>query len=79
MKVTILGALVRRAMEQHRFLTSTEVNPTTAMITRSDNNAATTLWASLGPGRLQRFLNLAEMTGTELGPGGNWGSPHMTR
>ena len=77
-KVTILGALLRRAMEQHRYLTSTEVNLTTAMITRSDNHAASTLWARLGPGGLQHFLNLAGMTATALGPGGNWGLTQVT-
>lgn len=77
-KVTILGALLRRAMEQHRSLTSSEVSLTTAMITRSDNNAATTLWARLGRGSLQHFLNLAKMTETVLGPDGYWGLTQIT-
>ncbi len=72
-KVTILGALLRTAMEQHKYLTSTQVSLTTAMITRSDNNTASTLWARLGRGSLQHFLNLAKMTQTRLGPGGYWG------
>ncbi len=77
-KVTILGALLRRAMEQHRSLTSTEVSLTTAMITRSDNNAASALWARLGRGNLQHFLNLAKMTETVLGPDGYWGLTQIT-
>ena len=37
-KVTILGALLRKAQEQRRFLTSSENALAWAMITRSDNN-----------------------------------------
>jgi beta-lactamase class A len=77
-KVTILGALLRRAMEQHRSLTSAEVSLTTVMITRSDNNAASTLWARLGRGSLLHFLNLAKMTETVLGPDGYWGLTQIT-
>ncbi len=77
-KVTILGALLRTAMEQHKYLTSTQVSLTTAMITRSDNNAASTLWARLGRGNLQHFLTLAKMTQTRLGPGGYWGLTQIT-
>ena len=77
-KVTILGTLLRTAMEQHRFLTGTEVNLATAMITRSDNSAASTLWARLGLRRLQHFLNLAKMSQTRLGAGGFWGLTQIT-
>jgi hypothetical protein len=77
-KVTILGALLRKALEQHRYLTSSEVTLTTAMITRSDNNAASALWAEVGRSSLQHFLNLARMTQTVLGPGGYWGLTQIT-
>jgi hypothetical protein len=77
-KVTILGALLRKALEQHRYLTSAEVSLTTAMITRSDNNAASALWARVGRSSLQHFLNLARMTETVLGPGGYWGLTQIT-
>jgi beta-lactamase class A len=77
-KVTILGALLRKAWEQHRYLTSAEVSLTTAMITRSDNNAASALWAEVGRSSLQHFLNLARMTETVLGPGGYWGLTQIT-
>lgn len=77
-KVTILGALLRKALEQHRYLTSAEVSLTTAMITRSDNNAASALWAQVGRSSLQHFLNLARMTQTVLGPGGYWGLTQIT-
>src|SRR5579859_1801292 len=39
-KVTILGALLRKALDQHRYLSGTETARATAMITRSDNAAA---------------------------------------
>ena len=58
-KVTILGALLRKALDQHRYLTGTEAARARAMITRSDNNAASALWAELGRSYLQHFLNLA--------------------
>jgi len=77
-KVTILGALLRKALDQHRFLTSTEAALASAMITRSDNNAASALWAELGRSYLRHFLNLAGMRQTVLGPGGFWGLTQIT-
>ena len=77
-KVTILGALLRKAQEQHRFLTATEAARARAMITRSDNNAASALWAELGRRYLQHFLNVARMAHTALGPGGFWGLTQIT-
>lgn len=77
-KVTVLGTLLRRAMEQKRSLTSKERTLARAMITRSDNDATSTLWRSLGRTRLQQFLALADMTQTELGPGGYWGLTQIT-
>ncbi len=77
-KVTILGALLRKAMDQHRYLTGTEAARARAMITRSDNAAASALWAELGRNYLQHFLNLAGMRQTYLGPGGYWGLTQIT-
>ena len=77
-KATILGALLRKAQEQHRFLTGRETSLAWAMITRSDNNAASALWAGVGRFYLQHFLNLAGMTHTILGPGGVWGLTLIT-
>jgi hypothetical protein len=65
-------------MDQGRFLTAREVSLARAMITRSDNNAASALWADVGRGWLQRFLNLARMSQTILGPGGFWGLTQIT-
>jgi beta-lactamase class A len=77
-KVTILGAVLRKALDQNRFLTSSETTLLRAMITKSDNNAASTLWARLGRSYLQHFLNLAGMRQTVLGPGGYWGLTQIT-
>jgi len=77
-KVTILGALLRKAEDQHRPLTSAEAVLARAMITRSDNDAASALWAQLGRRHLQRFLNLAGMAQTVLGPDGYWGLTQIT-
>jgi beta-lactamase class A len=77
-KVTILGALLRKAEDQHRHLTRTEAARAAAMITRSDNDAASALWAELGRRYLQHFLNLAAMKQTSLGPGGYWGLTQIT-
>jgi beta-lactamase class A len=77
-KVTILGALLRKALDQHRYLTGTEAAEARAMITRSDNNAASALWAELGRTYLRHFLNLAGMTHTVLGPDGYWGLTQIT-
>jgi len=77
-KVTILGALLRKAQDQRRDLTGTEAALARAMITRSDNDAASALWAELGRSYLQHFLNLARMTQTSLGPDGYWGLTQIT-
>ncbi|MGH3185190.1 MAG: serine hydrolase [Streptosporangiaceae bacterium] len=77
-KVTILGALLRRAQDQHRRLTRAEKALAWEMITRSDNDDASALWAEVGRGSLQHFLNLARMTHTVLGPGGLWGLTQIT-
>jgi beta-lactamase class A len=77
-KVTILGATLRKALDQHRYLTSNETALLRAMITTSSNSAASTLWARLGRSYLQHFLNLAGMRQTVLGPGGYWGLTQVT-
>lgn len=77
-KVTVLGALLRQAKEAGRALTPREVALTTAMITRSDNDATTALWKQLGPTRIKHFLALAGMTRTTPGAGGYWGLTQIT-
>ena len=77
-KVTILGALLRKALDKHRYLTDTEAARAREMITRSDNGAASALWAELGHAYIQHFLTLAGMKQTVLGPGGYWGLTQIT-
>ena len=77
-KVTILAALLRRALVQHRYLTDTEAAEATAMITRSDNDAASELWDELGRGYIRHFLHLAGMRQTVLGLDGYWGLTQIT-
>ena len=77
-KVTILGALLRKAQAEHRSLTRSERALAWAMITRSDNDAASALWADTGRAWLRRFLERAGMTDTFLGPGGAWGLTRIT-
>jgi len=77
-KVIILGALLRKVQAEHRPLTRSERALAWAMITRSDNGAASALWARTGRAWLQHFLNLAGMTDTVLGPGAAWGLTRIT-
>jgi hypothetical protein len=77
-KVTILGTLLRDAQAAHRSLTARERALAWAMITRSDNGAASALWDEDGRSRLQRFLDAAGMIHTVLGPGGAWGLTRIT-
>lgn len=77
-KATILAALLRWHQETGRALSAKEKSLATAMITRSDNDAASALWAEVGRARLRHFLSLARMTETELGPGGYWGLTQIT-
>jgi Beta-lactamase enzyme family len=74
-KVTILSALLRK---EHGNLTAAQKQLATLMITVSDNNAASALWAETGPTSLQDFLNLAGMQETQLGPDGYWGLTQIT-
>jgi beta-lactamase class A len=77
-KVTILAALLRKAEDQHRQLTATEAALARLMITQSDNDAASALWAELGRSYLQHFLDVAGMRHTWLGPGDDWGLTQIT-
>jgi beta-lactamase class A len=77
-KVTILAALLRKAEDQHRHLTATEAAQAKLMITESDDDAASDLWAELGRSYLQHFLDVAGMRHTWLGPGDDWGLTQIT-
>ncbi|MGI5347443.1 serine hydrolase [Streptomyces sp. CA-250714] len=77
-KATLLGALLRQAQEDHRKLTPREKKLATAMITKSDNDATSTLWREVGRGNVQHFLDLAGMKRTEPGRKGYWGLTRIT-
>ncbi|WP_443068211.1 class A beta-lactamase-related serine hydrolase [Streptomyces sp. NBC_01280] len=77
-KVAILGALLRQAAEEHRLLTSREVDLTTDMITKSDNAATNVLWHQIGHTGIQHFLDLAGMRDTVPGRKGTWGLTQIT-
>ncbi len=77
-KATILAALLRKAHAEHRALTARERRLAWRMITESDNAAATALWYDVGRYRLGRFLRLAGMRQTGLGPSGYWGLTQIT-
>ncbi|MFF6871206.1 serine hydrolase [Streptomyces sp. NPDC012450] len=72
-KVTVLAALLWDAKKTNRYLTSRESTLATAMITKSDNAATTSLWNQLGVTKVKGFLTAAGMTRTVPGSGGYWG------
>jgi len=77
-KAIILAALLRWHQETATSLSEWETGEATLMITQSDNDAATNLWNWVGMSRMQRFLGLAAMDETELGPGRYWGLTQVT-
>ncbi|QMU73769.1 serine hydrolase [Streptacidiphilus sp. P02-A3a] len=77
-KATVMAAVLRRAQEQRRELTAWEASQLRAMITYSDNDAATALWGDLGRARFAAFLELAGMTDTVPGYADYWGLTQIT-
>ncbi|WP_377272336.1 serine hydrolase [Peterkaempfera sp. SMS 1(5)a] len=77
-KAMVMLAVLHRAQEAGRHVTVREDHLVTAMITKSDNDATTVLWHSLGPSRVQRFMELAGLTHTALNDGGSWGLTQIT-
>ncbi|WP_274558816.1 serine hydrolase [Streptomyces spiramyceticus] len=77
-KVTVLAVLLWDAKKTNRYLTSTETRLATAMITKSDNSATSTLWRQLGMTKIKAFLQAAGMTQTVPGTGGYWGLTQIT-
>ncbi|MEU3690376.1 serine hydrolase [Streptomyces narbonensis] len=72
-KVTVLATLLWDAKKTNRYLTTRESDLATAMITKSDNAATTSLWNQLGVSKVKGFLAAAGMTRTVPGSGGYWG------
>ncbi|MFF1353718.1 serine hydrolase [Streptomyces sp. NPDC058297] len=72
-KVTVLATLLWDAKKTNRYLTTREADLATAMITKSDNAATSSLWKQLGTAKVKGFLAAAGMTRTVPGSGGYWG------
>ncbi|MFD3561543.1 serine hydrolase [Streptomyces sp. NPDC058686] len=78
-KVDILAALLLRAQDAGRVLTSQERAYATAMIENSDNASATALWEAIGGAEGLDSANLTlGLTGTKAGAGGEWGLTQTT-
>ena len=78
-KVAIMAAVLRRQEAQKRYLTAREDRLIRAMIRNSDNDAASSLYASLGRGPgLKKFYKAAGMSHTTPGPGRYWGLTQIT-
>jgi beta-lactamase class A len=77
-KVIILAALLHEVSASHGVLSAGQAELAREMITESDNAAADALWDEVGRADLQRFLDLAGMTHTTLGPGILWGLTQAT-
>ncbi|MFG2266767.1 serine hydrolase [Streptomyces sp. NPDC048720] len=72
-KVTVLATLLWDAKKHDRYLTDREASLAKAMITKSDNDATSTLWKQLGMTKIKGFLSAAGMTKTVPGANGYWG------
>ena len=78
-KVDILAALLRRRQQDSRPLTDTEQALATAMIERSDNAAATSLFEAVGgKAGLDAFNDVIGLDDTVVGSNGCWGLTQTT-
>lgn len=78
-KVDILAALLLRAQDEDRHLTTAERSYATAMIENSDNAAASALWRIIGQAEgLDAANERLGLTGTEGGDGMLWGLTRTT-
>jgi len=78
-KVDILAAVLLKAQDTGHSLTAQERGQAKAMIQRSDNAAANTLWRRIGlaPG-LEAANKRLGLTSTKGGPGAKWGLTRTT-
>ncbi|MGP3969365.1 serine hydrolase [Streptomyces sp. 6N223] len=78
-KVDILAALLLQAQDAGRELTDAERELAEAMIVASDNDAADSLWWSIGgPSGLDAANRRLGLTETRAGSGGTWGLTQTT-
>ncbi|WP_211293591.1 serine hydrolase, partial [Streptomyces cacaoi] len=79
LKTAVLLAVLRRARQERRALTAPERAAAAAMIERSDNDAANTLWrAAGGAAGLAELLDRVGARHTEPEPSGRWGLSRTT-
>lgn len=78
-KAAIVSALLVQRRDAHRSLSSAERTWAHAAITRSDNDAASALWRTVGGASgMHRFFTRAGMKHTTPGSGGLWGLTQVT-
>jgi beta-lactamase class A len=78
-KVDILSTLLWNLQNRNGHLTTQQKTLATAMITQSDNNAASALWTQIGKGKGLAAANRAfGLTHTTPGSGGSWGLTRTT-
>lgn len=78
-KVGILAALLLKAQDEGRQLTARERSYATVMIEHSDNDAATSLWKTIGGADgLDAAHRRLGLTRTRGGDGGRWGLTRTT-
>lgn len=78
-KTAILATLLFETQHRHASLSASDQALAKAMITRSDNNAASALWRRIGGASgMRRFLSAAGMTQTVPQTGGMWGLTQIT-
>ncbi|MGZ4616946.1 MAG: serine hydrolase [Actinomycetes bacterium] len=78
-KVSIVTAVLLRAQRRGRGLTDWEQDKARLAITRSDNNATSALWKSLGQGPgLVPTMSACAMQSSTPGPAGYWGLTRTT-
>ena len=78
-KVDILAALLYQLQQKGAELTSSQDHLVKAMIERSDNPSATTLFRQIGgKAALENFNSTIGLTETKIGANGNWGLTQTT-
>ncbi len=78
-KVDILSTLLWKLQNSNSHLSASQRTLATNMITQSDNNAASALWAQIGMGSGLAAANRAfGLTHTTPGAGGSWGLTRTT-
>jgi beta-lactamase class A len=78
-KVNILETLMWQRQQRGVGLTATQERLARLMITRSDNDAASALWATVGRASgVRAYDRLIGLTSTTFDPGGAWGLTRTT-